>query len=48
MNKLIEYIRKLVLSRFYGKIELSFEAGKITNVKEVKSLNPAQFKEVKG
>jgi hypothetical protein len=36
----IELIKKLINDKFYGKVELSFEAGKIVLVKKTETLKP--------
>jgi len=38
VEKLIDYIKNLILNKFYGKITISFENGKIVHVKEEKNL----------
>jgi len=38
MHKIYEYIQQLIDTKFYGKVELNFEAGKIVNLKETKSI----------
>lgn len=34
MGKLLDFIKKLVANKFYGKLTLSFEAGKITHIRK--------------
>jgi hypothetical protein len=38
MDKLITIIKELIDKRFYGKIEIAFEAGNIVNVKKTESI----------
>ena len=33
LSKLLDYLRGLVKSRFYGKVIISFDDGKVTTVK---------------
>jgi hypothetical protein len=40
MTWLIDYINILTKQRFYGKITLSFEAGKLVNVQKVENIKP--------
>lgn len=40
MNELIELLRKLETSRFYGSLEVKFEAGQITVIKKTESIKP--------
>ena len=38
MNKLIDLIRKLIELKFFGKLEISFENGKIVLVKKTETM----------
>lgn len=38
MDKVIELIKELIESRFYGKITLSLEAGKITLIRKEETI----------
>lgn len=40
MNELIEILRQLEQSHFYGSIEVKFEAGQITVIKKTESIKP--------
>jgi len=40
MNKLIELLKQLELQHFYGKIEVTFEHGKVVNIKKIESIKP--------
>jgi hypothetical protein len=40
MKKIIELIKSLVDSRFYGKITISFEAGNITLIRKEETMKP--------
>jgi len=37
-DKLLELIRRLIARRFYGRIEIRFEAGRITQIKKEESI----------
>ena len=37
-EKLLAYLKKLTDNKFYGKVVLSFENGKVTHMKEEKSI----------
>lgn len=38
MNKIVEIIRDLISSKFYGKVTLSFENGRITLVRKEETI----------
>jgi hypothetical protein len=38
MKKLMELLNKLIAERFYGSIEIRFEAGKIVFVKQTQTI----------
>ena len=38
MEKLIELIQKLATDRFYGKLEISFENGKVVLLRKVQTI----------
>jgi hypothetical protein len=38
MDKLFEMLKKLISDKFYGIIEIHFEAGKIVYLKQVKTI----------
>lgn len=38
MKEFLNYIQQLILKKFYGKIETSFEAGKIVHIREIKNI----------
>jgi len=38
LKKLLAFIEKLVYGKFYGKIVISFEAGKIIHLKKEESI----------
>lgn len=40
MDKLITLIKHLIESHFYGKIEVSFENGKVVVIKKTESIKP--------
>ena len=41
MNELTELLRQLEAARFYGSVEVKFEAGHITVIKKTESIKPA-------
>jgi len=43
MNNLIAYIKKLITDRYYGKIIISFEAGRIVHFEKRVSEDAKQF-----
>lgn len=43
MKKFIDYLVKLVTSRFYGEVIIKMENGHIVHVKETKSFSKEQF-----
>jgi hypothetical protein len=40
MNWIIKFIKDLISRKYYGKITLSFEQGKIVNVKKSENIKP--------
>lgn len=40
---LTQYLASLERQRYFGKVELSYEAGKLTSLKETKTLKPADL-----
>jgi len=38
LQKLVDMIKELMEDKFYGKVELSFEAGKVVNIKKTESI----------
>ena len=38
IDKLIAYLKELVHNRFYGRVVLHFEAGKVVHINEEKSI----------
>lgn len=40
MERLIALIKELVEKLFYGKVEITFERGKIVNIKKTESIKP--------
>ena len=40
MNELAEMLRQLEAGRFYGSIEVKFEAGKVTLIRRTETINP--------
>ncbi len=38
MDKVIELIKKLVMDRFYGSLEIKFEAGKVILLRKVQTI----------
>jgi len=38
LQKLVDMIKELMEKNYYGKIEISFEAGKIVNIKKTESI----------
>ena len=40
MNELIELLHKLEASRFYGALEVKFEAGTVTVIRKTESIKP--------
>jgi hypothetical protein len=40
MNELIQLLRQLEQWRFYGSVEVRFEAGQITVIKKTESIKP--------
>lgn len=38
MNKLLEMIKDLIIKRFFGKIEITFNAGKIVHIRKEESI----------
>ena len=43
MNELIHLLRQLDQSRFYGSVELKFEAGRLVTLKRTETLKPADL-----
>jgi hypothetical protein len=41
LNELLELLRKLEVSRFYGSVEVKFEAGAVTVIKKTESIKPS-------
>lgn len=41
MNELIELLRRMEASHFYGSVEVKFEAGQVTVIKKTESIKPA-------
>jgi hypothetical protein len=41
MNELIEMLKKMEQGRFYGSLEIKFEAGKIVLIRKSESFKPA-------
>jgi hypothetical protein len=42
MNELSQLLRELEATRFYGSLELKFEAGKLVLLKKTETLKPTQ------
>lgn len=42
MNELAEMLRQLELGRFYGSVELKFEAGHVVLLKKTETIKPMQ------
>jgi len=40
MSELLQLLRQLEVSRFYGSLEVKFEAGQITVIKRTESIKP--------
>ena len=40
MNELIQLLRQLEAARFYGSVEIKFEAGQVTVIKKTESIKP--------
>jgi len=40
MNDLIKLLRQLEVARFYGSLEVKFEAGRVTFIKKTESIKP--------
>jgi hypothetical protein len=40
VNELIALLRQLEAARFYGSVEVKFEAGKVTLIKRTETINP--------
>ena len=38
LQKLVDMLKELMEDKFYGKVELSFEAGKVVNIKKTESI----------
>jgi len=43
MSKLIEYFKKIIADRFYGKVIISFEGGRIVHLERHISEDAKQF-----
>jgi len=43
MKKLIAYLEKLIVEGFFGTVTLSFQSGKLCNVKVERSLKPTDL-----
>ena len=43
MNNLIAFIKRLISEKFYGKVIIGFEAGKIVNFEKRIKEDPKQF-----
>ena len=43
MNKLMAYLEKLIAEGFFGTVTLSFQNGKLANVKVERSLKPTDL-----
>ncbi len=43
MSKLFTYIEKLVAQKFFGTLTLSFQNGKLFNIKVERSLRPTDL-----
>jgi len=41
MNELFQLLRQLEAARFYGSVEVKFEAGQVTVIKKTESIKPA-------
>lgn len=41
MNELIEMLRRLESNRFYGSLEVRFEAGHVTVIRKTESIKPS-------
>lgn len=41
MNELTQLLRQLEAARFYGSVEVKFEAGRITIIKKTESIKPS-------
>ena len=40
MERLMALVKELIESLFYGKLEVTFERGKIVNIKKTESIKP--------
>ncbi len=38
MEKLIELVKKLITDKFFGKLEISFEAGKVVLLRKIQTI----------
>jgi hypothetical protein len=38
LKELLNYLQDLCYNYFYGKVEISFEAGRVVHVKEIKNI----------
>ena len=43
MDKIIALIKEFIENRLYGKIEITFESGKVVNMKKTESINVAEI-----
>jgi hypothetical protein len=42
MNELVQMLRQLEQSRFYGSLEMKFESGQVVLLKKTETLKPTQ------
>ena len=43
MDKLIAYIKRLIIDKFFGKVILTFESGRIVHLEKRQSEDAKQF-----
>jgi len=43
MKKLMAYLEKLIAEGFFGTVTLSFQSGKLCNIKVERSLKPTEL-----
>lgn len=43
MNRLIDLIKRLIEKKFYGKLQINFQNGKIVKIEYTTSVDPKEF-----
>ncbi len=43
IQNIINYIKKLAKSKFFGTIEITFQSGKIFKIKEIRTYKPEEL-----